>query len=180
VGHDGKDITPTELVDRYLNNPEICFKEPNKENPQEQEPIEGDNDTENTNISKNSVLPPPVCEDIPRQFSKKNIEESTSDRPLKPLEQWTSTDFVLNACIYCNNNGGYKGPPITTPDEYDRHIISKHKGKPGYPGPADIQLYGLTLNGNGHNGSKVADATADNMTGNGILGQGPKKEEPEK
>jgi hypothetical protein len=106
--------------------------------------------------------------------------EKHQQEPLKPLEQWTSIDFVLNACIYCNNNGGYKGPPITTPDEYDRHIIKKHAGKPAYPGPADIQLYGLKLNGNGHNGSKAADAADDNQAGNGILGQMPKKEELQK
>ena len=60
-----------------------------------------------------------------------------------------------------------KGPPITTPKEYDKHIIHKHPGKPGYPGPADIELYGLKIGGNGR--SKLADAPAVNESGDGLL-----------
>jgi hypothetical protein len=30
---------------------------------------------------------------------------------------------------------------FTTPDKYDRHIVSRHAGK-----PADIKLYGLKFN----------------------------------
>ena len=64
---------------------------------------------------------------------------------VKPLIQWSNTDFVLNACIYCMNNGDYHGSTVTTPEEYERHIVSKHKGKPAYPGPADIKPW-PTLN----------------------------------
>jgi hypothetical protein len=64
----------------------------------------------------------------------------------KPLEQWTPNDFVLNACIYCMNNGGNKGPPIMTSEQYETHIVNKHKpGTPAYPGPADIEKYNLKL-----------------------------------
>ena len=93
-----------------------------------------------------------------------DVVEKRRELPKKPIEQWTSTDFVLNACLYCLKNGGYKGPPIPSPDEYERHIVVKHPSKPAYPGPADIKLYGLELNGNGRsnangNGkSKVAEA----------------------
>ena len=45
--------------------------------------------------------------------------------PLKPLDQWNNVDFVLNACVYCMNNGGSKGAPIATTDEYERHIVMK-------------------------------------------------------
>jgi hypothetical protein len=61
----------------------------------------------------------------------------------KPLEEWKPEDFVAIGCIYCVNNGGYKGPLPQTKNEYLTHIVLKHKGKPGYPGPADIHLYSL-------------------------------------
>jgi hypothetical protein len=31
--------------------------------------------------------------------------------------------------------------------DYDTHIVQKHSGKPGYPGPADIEFYKLTPKG---------------------------------
>jgi len=45
-------------------------------------------------------------------------------------------------CYYCNQvfNGKDK-------QTYDDHIVQKHSGKPGYPGPADIQFYKLTPKG---------------------------------
>lgn len=44
----------------------------------------------------------------------------------------------------------------------------KHKGKPAYPGPADIELYGLKIR-EGNVRSKVADMAAANLAGNGLL-----------
>lgn len=32
-------------------------------------------------------------------------------------------------------------------DEYERHIVVHYPGLPGYPGPADIELYGLKKRG---------------------------------
>ena len=112
-----------------------------------------------------------------------DVVEKRREPPKKPMEQWTSTDFVLNACLYCLKNGGYKGPLIPSPDEYERHIVVKHPSKPAYPGPADIKLYGLELNGNGRsnaNGndkSKVAEKAQANRSGNGIMPVGNGQQE---
>lgn len=57
-------------------------------------------------------------------------------------------------------------------EDYERHIVNKHSGKPAYPGPADIKLYGLTLDGNGDgkgNSRKAADAARANLSGNGVM-----------
>lgn len=43
------------------------------------------------------------------------------------------------------NNGGYHGPTPLTAEEYETHIVKKHQGKPAYPGPSDIEKYGLKL-----------------------------------
>jgi hypothetical protein len=141
VDQDGEDITVTELVDRYLNSPEICFKEPAKE-------------------SNNVSQPPPPCSNIKTTIQNNPTEESSSppespqqqqpqqqEPVIKPLEQWTYTDFRSNGCIYCINDGGYLGPLPLTTDEYERHIVAKHKDRPTYPGPADVEKYGLKLNG---------------------------------
>jgi hypothetical protein len=31
--------------------------------------------------------------------------------------------------------------------EYERHVVTYHPDLPGYPGPADIELYGLKKTG---------------------------------
>lgn len=61
----------------------------------------------------------------------------------KPLQDWQPEDFPLIGGIYCLNNGGYHGPTALTPKGYEAHIVLKHKGKPTYPGLADIEKYGL-------------------------------------
>jgi hypothetical protein len=183
VDHEGKDITPEELVERYLYNPEVCFKEPSKEQPQERESPEGDNAPDDTNISKSDSLPPLVCSNILTEFSNKDREESTSpidarqDEPIKPLQEWTPNDFPLVGCIYCINNGGYRGPKPLSKEDYERHIVKMHERKPAYPGPADIELYGLTLDGNGNekgnsgnSNSKAAEVAKANLSGNGVTG----------
>ena len=45
-------------------------------------------------------------------------------------------------CYYCDERFDGLGK-----QEYDKHIIIQHAGKPGYPGLADIQLYKLTPKG---------------------------------
>jgi hypothetical protein len=32
-------------------------------------------------------------------------------------------------------------------DKYERHVVTRHPDLPGYPGPADIELYKLTKQG---------------------------------
>ncbi|MGC2308720.1 MAG: hypothetical protein WA461_09965 [Nitrososphaeraceae archaeon] len=53
----------------------------------------------------------------------------------KPLDYWR------NGCLYCSY---YK--PQTTHD-YEVHIVTRHPGRPAYPRPADVELYGLHLPG---------------------------------
>jgi hypothetical protein len=123
-----------------------------------------DNTRDNETITKDREIE----QEVPIDSSLSGGEISLH----KPLEQWTNIDFVLNACIYCLNNGGYKGPSITTSDEYETHIVSKHPGKPAYPGPADIEKYRLQIvvNGNGNrNKSKVTDMAEANLSGNGVM-----------
>ena len=50
----------------------------------------------------------------------------------KPFDYWK------DGCLYCS----YK--PQTTHD-YEVHIVTRHPGKPAYPGPADVELYGLHM-----------------------------------
>lgn len=52
----------------------------------------------------------------------------------KPFDYWR------NGCLYCGSD--YK--PKTTHD-YEVHIVTRHAGKPAYPGPADVELYRLKL-----------------------------------
>jgi hypothetical protein len=51
----------------------------------------------------------------------------------KPFDYWK------DGCLYCSD---YK--PKTTHD-YEVHIVTKHPGRPAYPGPADAELYRLKL-----------------------------------
>jgi len=44
-------------------------------------------------------------------------------------------------CYHCNVNG------FTTKDEYDRHVITRHRNLPGYPGPPDLRRLGLIPQG---------------------------------
>ena len=44
-------------------------------------------------------------------------------------------------CYHCNVNG------FMTKDEYDRHVITRHRNLPGYPGPPDLRRLGLIPQG---------------------------------
>jgi hypothetical protein len=44
-------------------------------------------------------------------------------------------------CYYCNQND------FGSVDGYERHLVTHHPDVPGYPGPADIALYGLEKQG---------------------------------
>jgi hypothetical protein len=61
----------------------------------------------------------------------KNLEWPKPDRPFKVRK---SSDYWKNRCLYCSY---YK--PQTTHD-YEVHIVTKHPGKPAYPGPADVEF----------------------------------------
>jgi hypothetical protein len=63
----------------------------------------------------------------------KNLEWPKPDKTLKVRKPF---DYWKNGCLYCY----YK--PRTTHD-YEVHIVTTHPGKPAYPGPADLELYGL-------------------------------------
>ena len=40
-------------------------------------------------------------------------------------------------CYYCNESN------FGSVDGYERHVVTRHPDLPGYPGPADIELYKL-------------------------------------
>ena len=44
-------------------------------------------------------------------------------------------------CYYCNVNG------FTTTDQYERHVVARHRNLPGYPGPPDLERLGLIPQG---------------------------------
>ena len=69
-------------------------------------------------------------------------------------------DYWRDGCLYCE----YK--PQTTHD-YEVHIVTRHHGRPAYPGPADVELSGLHLREEEE--SKVSDMAAANESGNGIM-----------
>jgi predicted DNA-binding transcriptional regulator len=45
-------------------------------------------------------------------------------------------------CYYCNESFRHSDKQV-----YDKHIVQRHPGKPGYPGPADIRFYKLSPKG---------------------------------
>jgi hypothetical protein len=67
----------------------------------------------------------------------KNLEWPKPDRPFKVRKL---SDYWKDGCLYCS----YSYKPQTTHD-YEVHIVTRHPGKPAYPGPADVKLYGLHL-----------------------------------
>jgi hypothetical protein len=44
-------------------------------------------------------------------------------------------------CYYCNESD------FGSVDGYERHVVMRHPDLPGYPGPADIELYKLKKQG---------------------------------
>lgn len=44
-------------------------------------------------------------------------------------------------CYHCNANG------FTTKDQYDRHVVARHRNLSGYPGPSDLEKHGLIPQG---------------------------------
>ena len=67
----------------------------------------------------------------------KNLEWPKPDNANVKIRK--PSDYWRNGCLYCSD---YK--PKTTHD-YEVHIVTIHPGKPAYPGPADVKLYGLHL-----------------------------------
>ena len=48
---------------------------------------------------------------------------------------------ILPKCYYCNQSD------FGSVDGCERHVVVHHSDLPGYPGPADIELYGLKKQG---------------------------------
>ncbi|MGC2308350.1 MAG: hypothetical protein WA461_08105 [Nitrososphaeraceae archaeon] len=63
VDHEGNDIATQELIDRYLSNPEICFKEPIKKNEK----------------SEDVATPPLVCSNKKTTIHNDVVEKSSID-----------------------------------------------------------------------------------------------------
>ena len=159
VDHEGNDITVQEMVDRYLNNPEICFKEAPNENEKSQK-------------SEDITTPPLVCGNKKTTIHNDIVEKSSIDikgisssqiLSIKPidflfqkvhpgiLDNNLHIEFVTSkvseavnffrkkiffACYYCYDT--HKAI-FENLNEYERHIVVGHKsGTVGYPGFPDI------------------------------------------
>ena len=48
---------------------------------------------------------------------------------------------LIFACYYCNT------PAFNDQEEYEKHSVQKHPGKPAYSGPADLKKYNLEPQG---------------------------------
>lgn len=79
--------------------------------------------------------------ELRKQMRLRKIKEENKNlewpKPDKFLKVRTPSDYWRDGCLYCSY---YK--PRTTHD-YEVHIVTRHPGKPAYPGPADLELYGL-------------------------------------
>lgn len=96
------------------------------------------------------------------ELENKNLEWPKPDaRLLLEVSQKKSSDYWKNGCLYCSY---YK--PQTTHD-YEVHIVTRHPGKPAYPGPADFEKYRQLQN---DRKSRVADAAEADSSGNRLLG----------
>lgn len=157
-GTDGTDGTLSGSMDasKTLSNTEFNENaedsEDNKENLEESD-LESRNhnvrDREGSGISALSENVSQVSQVSQTQTHHPQLQSQSSSWPSltnKPIEQWKPEDFPLVGCIYCINNGGYHGPMPQTIKEYEKHIVNKHKGKPAYPGPADVKKYDLKIN----------------------------------
>ena len=68
--------------------------------------------------------------------------ETPDSKGVQQYESLESLDEYPQDCYYCDKQ--FIG---TSKPDYEKHIIQKHPGKPGYPGSADIQFYKLIPKG---------------------------------
>lgn len=94
------------------------------------------------------------------ELENKNLEWPKPDVKSSKISKRKSFDYWKDGCLYC----GYK--PRTTHD-YEVHIVTRHPGKPAYPGSPDLEKYRQLQN---DRKSKVADMAEADSSGNGLLG----------
>lgn len=129
-------------IDRYSNHSSGAE---NKENTEERNEKYEETDRESNNNECIETDKDPLHSQNVSQASQASQTSEPTITVTKPLKQWNWSDFIAAGCIYCLNNGGYRGSFPQTEHQYEYHVVTKHPGRPAYPGPADIELYGLTI-----------------------------------
>jgi hypothetical protein len=126
----GSTMTVSQLIDGYLYNPEIAFKEPSKENNHNH-----DNDNDNDNDNNSSPSTP----------LKNNLTESSNNVLEEGHEKGA---WVCTYCEIINRVKPTDKPEITrfhTLGDYERHIATKHKDKTFDPEPKDLEKFEADL-----------------------------------
>ena len=93
------------------------------------------NNNKKSNDDDESDIPQPS----PSSLSNNN-KNIITDTPLEPSLPPQPSPFPPN-CYYCE----FK--QHETKAEYDSHVVMRHSGKPGYPGPADLKALNLKPQG---------------------------------
>jgi hypothetical protein len=160
VDHEGNDIDFKVLVDRYLSNPEICFKE----------------STKNVNSENEKQVPPLVCSNIPRQFSNNITEDSSVTDDNGNGEIWSCAYCIISNRIDKNANMSTRFPTLNA---YEKHIITSHRNQAGQknltfdPEPEDLKKFECELiaaaKNQNNSKSKVAEMAAANEAGDGVM-----------
>jgi hypothetical protein len=162
VDEKGVEISVEELIDRYLNNPEICFfidKRACGDNLTDSHKNEREEYTSGYHYWRPKY---------PQPVGPKNPQLANNWKPELELQQPTLEQMVERHEMPYSENSPYlhenteapaidlEFPPkcyyccvdsFTTKDEYERHGIKFHKGLPLYPGPADITKYKMLSQG---------------------------------
>ncbi|MGI0042376.1 MAG: hypothetical protein ACRD47_01585 [Nitrososphaeraceae archaeon] len=93
--------------------------------------------------------------------------KTNTNATVRFLNRQTTEYGYYYSCYHCYDISRVFG----SIDEYERHIVSRHKpGTVGYPGGPDIERIELDRVRKKQGKSKVAEAAAANLSGNGLLG----------
>lgn len=140
LDHNQNRITPEDLVNTYYKNPAatFCFKkDPNNHN-SSKAPT---HDEQQTEFDLASICPTDPIDIRSTQKIVENEQRITTSKPSEPSEPAASTTAAATmfSCRNCN-----KFETISR-EEYDRHTVTKHPGKQGWPDRNDRN----DRNGNG-------------------------------
>lgn len=144
IDTDGTEIPVNQLIERYFNNPEVCFSKDYEE-------------TREDYVDKSKAIGVlPAAEraiitnsQYAQEMVKKNVFSCTSQRSIlawfdniviedKYNERSQSFSFK---CYHCEK--------FQTPNEkqYEHHVLLSHPSKPAYPSNVDLERHGLNRQG---------------------------------
>jgi hypothetical protein len=129
VDEKGVEISVEELVDRYLNNPEICFST--------EERVCGDNLTDSYKNKQEENVIEYQC--WKPQYPQ--LVYNTARMPSLPSPLHLNDVEYPPKCYHCIIRG------FSNKDHYEEHVSRCHNGLPGYPGPADLEKHKLEPQG---------------------------------